>query len=261
MEDVDAEYHQLRREARAYRILAGGLGIPRMLWYGAEHGYNLMALQLLGPSLEDLFDFCNRRFPLRIVLMLADQMISRLEYIHSNSLIQRDVKPENFVMGLGKQSKQVFLIDFGLAKYFEDPKTGLHIPYREHRGITGTTCYASRGTHLGIEQSRRDDMESLGYTIVYLYRGSLPWQSQKDRHRERRHQLVEEKKMTTTVEGLCRGLPKEFAQYLNYVTRLAFDGKPDYVYLRGLFHGLLTREGFENDGVFDWNVGLSRHCA
>ena len=155
-----------------YKTLAGGVGVPFVRWFGTECDYNAMVLDLLGPSLEDLFNFCNRKFSLKTVLLLADQLvrfnmfatfpaltrpttpqISRIEYIHSRNFIHRDIKPDNFVMGIGRRGNQVNVIDFGLAKKFRDPKTHLHIPYRENKNLTGTARYTSVNTHLGVGMS------------------------------------------------------------------------------------------------------------
>lgn len=254
LEPVKTKHPQLLYESKLYKILSGGVGIPYVRWFGVEGDYNVMVMDLLGPSLEDLFNFCGRKFSLKTVLMLVDQMISRIEYVHSKNFIHRDIKPDNFLMGLGKKGNQVNLIDFGLAKKYRDPKTHQHIPYRENKSLTGTARYASIHTHLGREQSRRDDMESLGYVIMYFNRGSLPWQGLKAATKKQKYERISEKKISTPVEVLCKGFPSEFATYLNYTRSLRFDDKPDYLYLRKVFRDLFIREGYTYDYVFDWTI-------
>ncbi|CAE8602451.1 unnamed protein product [Polarella glacialis] len=137
LESIKSKHPQLLYESKLYKILAGGVGIPNVHWYGVEGDYNVMVIDLLGPSLEDLFSFCNRKFSLKTSLMLADQMINRVEYMHAKNFIHRDIKPDNFLIGLSKKANQVHIIDFGLAKKYRDPKTQQHIPYREGKALTG----------------------------------------------------------------------------------------------------------------------------
>jgi casein kinase 1 len=254
LESIKSKHPQLLYESKLYKILAGGVGVPTVHWYGAEGDYNVMVIDLLGPSLEDLFSFCNRKLSLKSVLMLADQMINRIEYVHAKNFIHRDIKPDNFLIGLGKKANQVHIIDFGLAKKYRDPKTQQHIPYREGKNLTGPARYASVNTHLGIEQSRRDDLEAIGYVLMYFNRGSLPWQGLKAAGKKEKYEKIMEKKMSTPVEVLCKHFPPEFVTYLNYTRSLRFEDRPDYAYLRRLLKDLFFREGYQYDFVFDWTV-------
>ncbi|KAI4344535.1 hypothetical protein L6164_011750 [Bauhinia variegata] len=254
LENVKTKHPQLLYESKLYRILQGGTGIPNVKWFGVEGDYNVLVMDLLGPSLEDLFNFCSRKLSLKTVLMLADQMINRVEFIHSKSFLHRDIKPDNFLMGLGRRANQVYCIDFGLAKKYRDSSTHQHIPYRENKNLTGTARYASMNTHLGIEQSRRDDLESLGYVLMYFLRGSLPWQGLKAGTKKQKYEKISEKKVSTSIEALCRGYPTEFASYFHYCRSLRFDDKPDYAYLKRIFRDLFIREGFQFDYVFDWTI-------
>merc|ERR1712099_22991 len=254
LESIKSKHPQLLYESKLYKILAGGVGIPNVHWYGVEGDYNVMVIDLLGPSLEDLFSFCNRKFSLKTVLMLADQMINRIEYVHAKNFIHRDIKPDNYLIGLGKKANQVHIIDFGLAKKYRDPKTQQHIPYRENKNLAGTARYASVNTHLGIEQSRRDDLEAVGYVLMYFNRGSLPWQGLKANAKKEKYEKIMEKKMSTPVEVLCKHFPGEFVTYLNYCRSLRFEDRPDYAYLRRLLKDLFFREGYQYDFVFDWTI-------
>merc|ERR1712228_1158192 len=171
--------------------------------------------------------------------------------VHNKNFIHRDIKPDNFLMGIGRHCNKLFLIDFGLAKKYRDNRTRTHIAYRDKKNLTGTARYASIHAHLGIEQSRRDDMESLGYVLMYFNRGELPWQGLKAGTKKQKYNRIAEKKMSTPVEILCKHFPTEFATYLNYCRALRFDDKPDYAYLRRLFRDLFFRQGYAADYRFD----------
>lgn len=245
---------QLRDEYRTYKLLVGCIGIPNVYYFGQEGLHNILVIDLLGPSLEDLFDWCGRRFTLKTVVMVAKQMISRVQTIHEKNLIYRDIKPDNFLVGRPgtKNANLIYVVDFGMAKQYRDPKTKQHIPYRERKSLSGTARYMSINTHLGREQSRRDDLEALGHVFMYFLRGGLPWQGLKAATNKQKYEKIGEKKQTTPIKDLCEGFPDQLTEYLTYVRNLGFEDTPDYDYLRDLFSQALRSTGEVEDNEYDW---------
>jgi serine/threonine protein kinase len=182
-----------------------------------------MVIDMLGPSLDHLFEFCGRRFSLKTICMVAIEMLCRIEYMHDKELIHRDIKPQNFLLGVGKKSHMVYAIDFGLAKRYIDPKTGKHNPHKFKNTMAGTVRYLSLNAHLQFEQSRRDDIESIGYVLAYFLReGHLPWMGIKAKKKEK-NELQLKAKQETTFEQLYQGHPEEFILYMKYSRSLEYD--------------------------------------
>ncbi|KAG7697561.1 hypothetical protein KL930_000384 [Ogataea haglerorum] len=248
------EAPQLRDEYRTYKHLNGVKGIPSAYYFGQEGLHNILVIDLLGPSLEDLFDWCGRKFSVKTVVQVAVQMITLIQSVHERDLIYRDIKPDNFLIGRHglPDENSVHLVDFGMAKQYRDPRTKQHIPYREKKSLSGTARYMSVNTHLGREQSRRDDLEALGHVFFYFLRGQLPWQGLKAPTNKQKYEKIGEKKRTTPVLDLCHGFPRQFAQYLDYVRNLQFDAEPDYEGYRRLLLSVLDDIGDVADGHYDW---------
>ncbi|KAI9723505.1 MAG: casein kinase I [Chrysothrix sp. TS-e1954] len=249
-----AEAPQLRDEYRTYKLLTGSPGIPGVYYFGQEGLHNILVIDLLGPSLEDLFDHCNRRFSIKTTVMIAKQMISRVQTIHEKNLIYRDIKPDNFLIGRpgSKQANVVHVVDFGMAKQYRDSKTKQHIPYRERKALSGTARYMSVNTHMGREQSRRDDLEALGHVFIYFLRGGLPWQGLRAATNKQKYEKIGQRKQETQLDELCDGFPMEFGKFLKYCRQLGFEETPDYDYLRDLLTKALRDSGEVEDGDYDW---------
>ena len=254
LEHIRSRHPQLMYESKIYTMLQGHAGIPNIHWSGVEGDYNVLVLDLLGPSLEDLFTFCGRTFSLKTSLMIFDQIIGKIEYVHSQDFIHRDIKPDNFLIGLGRKANSVYVIDFGLAKRYKDHRSGAHITYRDGKSLTGTARYASVSTHLGIEQSRRDDLEGLAYVMIYFLKGSLPWQGLRAHNKREKYARIMQAKIDTTPEVLCQRLPGEILNLLNYAKALKFAEKPDYMHLKKQLKELFFRENYQYDNIYDWTI-------
>jgi len=246
--------NKLLNEVELYKSFKDTHGIPRVRWNGTIGEYNIMVLDLLGPSLDDLFKK-QKPFSVKTTVMLAKQIIDRLEHVHDCGILYRDIKPHNFLMGAGESDKScVYLVDFGLAKRFRDEETGEHLPihHKKNRGITGTVRYSSPNVHEGYDASRRDDLLALGYVLLHFLRGNLPWLRISAKDKKARNELIRRRKAQTADCDLCKGLPQEFVKYFEYCRALDFYARPDYKKLQRLMDSILAREGCVNDCIFDW---------
>ena len=253
VEQASDEISQLKIEYKAYKILEGGYGFPKVYDFYEDKRKNVLIMEMLGPSLEKLFNQRKKKFSLLTVIMIIEQILYRLEYIHSKNLVHRDIKPDNFLIGKGNNNKLIYVIDLGLSKKYRENKTGLHIPYRDGKYLTGTARYASINTHLGVEQTRRDDIEALGYMMIYLIKGHLPWQGMVNSNPEKKYDKIKDLKIKIKLEELCQGLPKETVKFIQYARDMRYDDKPNYSYLRGLLRKIAFKNGLKMDyNKFDW---------
>ena len=209
-------------------------------------------MELLGQSLENLFQAQNKSFSIKTACMLGIQMIDRIEYVHSRKIIHRDIKPDNFVIGRNDKSHIVYVLDFGLSKKYYSVSHKCHIPFIKGKKLTGTARYASINALSGFEQSRRDDLESIGYILMYFIRGSLPWQGLKINKKEDRYKKICEKKKETSAKDLCAGFPSEFETFVSYTRNLQFTEVPNYNYLRNLLKTIIKKSGSTIDFFYDW---------
>lgn len=250
-ENVNAHLQLEYKIYRRFNECSVTVGIPRVYHCGTAGEYTIMVMDLLGPSLEDLFCLCHRRFSVKTVCMLGLQIIERLQYIHSCGYLHRDIKPENFVMGIGSRSHVVYVIDVGLAKAWRD-KNGKHIERSEGKALTGTARYVSINTHNGIQQSRRDDLESVTYLLMYFLRGSLPWQGLRSPKSDVHYTRICEVKLNTSPEALAEGFPPEYGKLVEYARSLEFTQEPNYNYCTQLIFEAMGNADI--DYFYEWNL-------
>lgn len=221
-------------------MIEGGTGIAKVICYGSNDDYDYLVMQLLGPSLEGLFNFCRRHFSLKTVLMLGEEMIRRIEYMHQLCHVHRDLKPDNFVVD-HESNTDIYLIDFGLARRYCQIVNGQaeHVKQVKLQSFTGTARYASISVQQHYTCGRRDDLETLGYILIYFLKSKLPWQhvpkvGTNGLTAKQRKERILEIKMSTSPADLCKGLPFEFQTFVTYCRQLNFSELPSYAYLRRL---------------------------
>jgi len=246
---------KLNKELYIYNKLKDIEGIPNIYNYidYKEQKKSILVLEYLGPTLEQLFNFCNRKFTLKTNLLIIDQLITRLENIHCHGILHKDLKPENFLIGYYDKNL-IYLIDFGLSVNYINNRNFSHNIYNKNVSFAGTLRYSSINNHKGIEQSRRDDLESLGYIIIYLFTGTLPWKGIKGNNNKHTQKLIYEKKVNINLKNLCNNLPNEVYKYMSYCKNLEFYQQPDYDYLRNLFYKLMLKNNIKKDNNYDWNI-------
>ena len=229
-----------------------GVGIPEVLSFGRLKNYNVLVEPLLDKSLFDIFNERRKRLALEDICLIAIQVIDRIHWVHSKNLVHRDIKPDNFLIGK-KDPNVIYLIDFGLSKKYKSSTTGKHIRFGFTGKLTGTVRFASANALRGGEQSRRDDLESIGYMIIFFMRGKLPWQGVTGIKKMERYLKIYKMKKNVTPEDLCKSLPKQMTEYMRYVKQLEFEQDPDYKYLRNLFDSILKKIHDSNDLlIFSW---------
>ena len=242
----------LEREAYILHMLRG-FGIPRVISYGHNLKYNILIQELLGKSLDKLLFKKNKKLSLKDSCMVGIQILDRLEYIHNKSIIHRDIKADNFLIGL-KNTEVIYIIDFGLAKQYRSTKTGKHVKYCVNKKWSGTSRFASANTLRGIEPSRRDDMESFCYLLLYLMKGTLPWDKLNETSEINEILIIYKMKQYMPADVMFKELPSQMSDFYKYCKNLGFEQKPNYKYLRKLLISILEYIGEKNDLYFSWII-------
>jgi len=229
--------------------------VPKAIWCGRCEDRRVMVMARMGESLSDFYKLCGKKFSVQTTLALTKELITILESLHDAGVLHRDIKLQNFLTGYQSPSS-FYVCDFGLSDFYVDPTTNQHIPLTKGHSRYGTVRYASLNNHRGVEQSRRDDLESLGFVVIYAARGSVPWQTIRNEDRRKKWSQVYEMKRRITLEELCDGLPDCFKKFMTYVRELAFDARPDYQLLRDMFDEAYDNSNFQRQNKYDWETGM-----
>ena len=240
-------------ESECYTLFSlNNIGIPKVFSFGHNKEYDILIMPLLGKSIQNIYISKNKNLEFKDICLMGIQIIERIQWVHSQKIIHRDIKPDNFLIGLNDPNI-IYLIDFGLSKKYRSSQTGKHIKNAEIKKFTGTVLYASANALNFREQSRRDDLESIGYMIIYLIQGSLPWMGIKVGNKKENYLKISQIKKKIKPEKLCENLPVELIDYMKYVKNLQFEETPDYGYLKFLFEKMIKKQGLEIENLyFSW---------
>ncbi|CAD8067160.1 unnamed protein product [Paramecium sonneborni] len=259
VESEDDENSLLEKEIKVLIELRKQQGFPQIKFYGQERGYTYCIMSMLGKNLEQIFrklgGIMNIATVIRLAIQVTQQMIDRISVMHENRLLHRDIKPDNFVIDSGPNPKMIYLIDFGLSKNYINNK-GEHISYVKKAGLIGTARYASINAHKEMEQGRRDDLESIGYVLIYLASGNLPWMNLQIDSKDAKYTKIYQIKKEIKTESLCFNLPKCFYFYMNDVKSLEFTENPNYDKLKSYFEKEIennTKQNINSSSfTYDW---------
>jgi len=242
----------LERESYLLYYLRG-YGIPEVITFGHNSKYNILIQTLLGNSINEIFLNNHKKFSMKDCCMIGIQMLDRIEYIHSKYIIHRDIKPDNYLVG-NPDTSLIYLIDFGLAKKYMSSRTGKHAKFAINKKWSGTSRFASANSLRGVVQSRRDDLESLCYILLFLMKGNLPWDNVFGYNENEDILLIYKIKKYMKPELLFLNLPKEIIEFFKYCKNLDFEQKPNYAYLRSLLLDILKSKNEKNDLLFSWKI-------